>query len=130
MNILILGLGSIGQRHLRNLYHLDKKINFFAVRKKFSTPLLTNKNEALNGDIKKVYNIKYLRKLDDVKKEKLKIDAAFVCTPSKFHVDEAIWLIKNNINIFVEKPLGSSLKNINKLCISILSFRNQWIIEL
>ena len=39
MNILILGLGSIGQRHLRNLAALDKKFNFFIVRKKFITPL-------------------------------------------------------------------------------------------
>ena len=31
------------------------------------------------------------------------------------HVDESITLLKQNINIFVEKPLGSSLKNINKL---------------
>lgn len=115
MNILFVGLGSIGQRHLRNLNKLKIKFKFFAVRKKFFTPLLTNKNKAIKGDIQKKYNIVYLKSLNEIKQKKIKIDAAFICSPSKFHIDETIWLIKNNINVFVEKPLGSSLKNINKL---------------
>jgi len=115
MNALFLGLGSIGQRHLRNLYKIDKNINFYAVRKKFFTPLLTNKNKAIKGNIKKKYKIVYFNSLDSLKKSKIKIDIAFICTPSNFHVDEAIWLLKNNINIFVEKPLGKSLKNVSKL---------------
>lgn len=115
MNILILGLGSIGQRHLRNLRRIDKKINFYAVRKKFFTPHLDNKNKVIKGDIKKKYNIMYLKNLDQINKDRLSIDAAFVCTPSKFHIDEAIWLAKNNINIFVEKPLGDNFRNLDKL---------------
>ena len=115
MNILILGLGSIGQRHLRNLIKIDKKIKFFALRKKFFTPFLNNKNHVIRGDIKKRYKIQYIKNLEDIKRENIAIDAAFICTPSKFHVKESIWLLKNNINIFVEKPLGSSLSNIKKL---------------
>ena len=115
MNILILGLGSIGQRHLRNLKKIDKKINFYAVRKKFFTPHLDNKNKVIKGDIKKKYNIMYLKNLDQINKDQLSIDAAFVCTPSRFHIEEAIWLAKNNINIFVEKPLGDSFRNLDKL---------------
>ena len=34
MNILILGLGSIGQRHLRNLKLIEPKSNFYTIRKK------------------------------------------------------------------------------------------------
>ena len=115
MNILILGLGSIGQRHLRNLAALDKKFNFFIVRKKFITPSLNNENLVIKQDIKKKYNLKYFKNLNQIKKKKIKIDVAFVCTPSKYHIKEAIWLIRNNINVFVEKPLGSSLKDIAQL---------------
>ena len=115
MNALFLGLGSIGQRHLRNLYSIDKNIKFFAIRKKFFTPLLTNKNQAIKGNIKKKYKIIYFDSLEALKKENINIDIAFICTPSNYHVDEAIWLVKNNINIFVEKPLGNSLKNVSKL---------------
>ena len=101
MNALFLGLGSIGQRHLRNLYALDKKTNFYAIRKKFFTPNLNKKNQVIKTDIKKKYKIRYFKSLDDFKKSKIKIDLAFICTPSNFHVDEAIWLAKRNINIFV-----------------------------
>ena len=57
MNILILGLGSIGQIHLRNLSTLNRKFNFFAIRKKFTTPSLNNQNLVTNQDIKKRYNL-------------------------------------------------------------------------
>ena len=45
MNVLILGLGSIGQRHLRNLRAIDKNIKFFTLRRKYVTPFLNNKNQ-------------------------------------------------------------------------------------
>ena len=81
---------------------------------------MTNKNQAIKGNIKEKYNIVYFNSLEALKKENINIDIAFICTPSNFHVDEAIWLVKNNINIF-EKPLGNSLKKylkIKKLLIS------------
>ena len=37
-NILFLGLGSIGQRHFRNLKKIDPKLNFFCIREKNSVP--------------------------------------------------------------------------------------------
>lgn len=115
MNILILGLGSIGQRHLRNLKKISPKTNIFALRKKYLTPMLNNNNRIVKGDLKKKYSLKYINNLNEIKKKKLIIDAALICTPSSHHVTQAIWLIKNNIHCFVEKPLGSSSKNILKL---------------
>lgn len=111
MNILILGLGSIGQRHLRNLKLVDKKINFFSLRRKFKTPLLNNKNVPQEGDIIRKFKIKNFKNFKEIKN----IDTAFICTPSSFHISEAIKLIKKNINVFIEKPLGSNLKNLDKL---------------
>ena len=35
-NVVFLGLGSIGQRHLRNLKKIDRKLNF-VLGKKYST---------------------------------------------------------------------------------------------
>ena len=83
MNILILGLGSIGQRHLRNLHSINKNFNFFVLRKKFITPSLNNKNLVVKQDIKKKYKLKYLKNLGQIKSLSLRIDAAFICTPSK-----------------------------------------------
>ena len=57
MNILIIGLGSIGQRHLRNINKIyNKKVNFFALRKKFKTPTLSNKNKPIKKKLK-IYSI-------------------------------------------------------------------------
>lgn len=124
MNALFLGLGSIGQRHLRNLNKIDNKIKFFAVRKKYFTPSLNKKNQVVKTDIKKKYKITYFKSLDELYKSKIKIDMAFICTPSIYHVNEAISLIKRNINFFIEKPLGSSFKNISKLSNLIKSKKN------
>lgn len=115
MKILIIGLGSIGQRHLRNLKIIVPKAKIYALRKKFITPTLNNFNKVINKDIKKKYSIEYINNLKDIIKKKIKLDCAFICTPSSQHIGQAIWLIKNNINCFIEKPLGSSLSRINEL---------------
>ena len=43
------------------------------------------------------------------------MNAAFICSPSSFHIDETIKILEQKINIFVEKPLDSNLKKIDKL---------------
>jgi predicted dehydrogenase len=115
MNILIIGLGSIGQRHLRNLKKIQTKAQFYALRKKYTTPLLNSANKVTKGDIKKKYSLKYINNLEEINKNKIKLDCAFVCTPTSHHVSQIIWLLKNDINCFVEKPLGSSLTKLKEL---------------
>ena len=115
MNFLFFGLGSIGQRHVRNLIKLKKKSNIFAYRKKCSTPLLNYKNEKIDGSVEKKYNIKSIKKLDYFKKNNIKINAAFICNPSKMHVSTAEWCIKKNIPIFVEKPVATNNNDLNKI---------------
>jgi predicted dehydrogenase len=117
MNILIIGLGSVGQRHLRNIRLVlkNKQFQIYALRRKFHTPLLSNKNIPMNGNIEKKFNIKLINNLHEIKKKNIDIKAAFVCSPTSYHIKEAIWLIANNINCFVEKPLSHNLKNISRL---------------
>jgi|688.fasta_scaffold232458_2 predicted dehydrogenase len=117
MNILILGLGSIGQRHLRNLKIIEPKSKIYAIRskRKIVTPLLDNFNKVKSGDIKKKYSLNYFSSLAEIYKKKIKIDCAFVCTPSSMHVSQVIELLKYNIPCFVEKPLGSTSNNLMKL---------------
>jgi predicted dehydrogenase len=115
MNILIIGLGSIGQRHLRNLKKIQPKAQFYALRKKYTTPLLSSTNKVIRGEIKKKYSLQYINNLEEININKIKLDCAFVCTPTSHHVSQIIWLLKNDINCFVEKPLGSSLKQLKEL---------------
>ena len=52
MKILIVGLGSIGQRHLRNILLIDKTIEIYAYRRTFKTPTLSNNNNVLSKKVK------------------------------------------------------------------------------
>ncbi len=120
MNVLLIGLGSIGQRHLRNIYKIYKKrVNFFALRTKFNTPHLSNKNKPIKKKIESKYNIKLINSLKDINKLKLDLKAAFICTPTSMHIDQLIWLVKNNINVFIEKPISDKLTKISVLKSSI-----------
>ena len=113
MNILIIGLGSIGQRHLRNLSKMKFSKKIFVLRKKFQTPVLNNNLRIIKQNIKVKHNLTYISSLKNI--SKLKIDFAIICTPTNQHIEQSITLLKNNINILVEKPIGSNLKKINQL---------------
>ena len=83
MNILIVGLGSIGQRHLRNIKRLYPKTKFYAFRRNFHTPTLNNFNKVQKFNIQKKYNITYLKSLNNL--NKYKIHAALYVHHS-FHI--------------------------------------------
>jgi len=126
MNFLFFGLGSIGQRHVRNLIKIKKKSKIFAFRKKYSTPLLNHKNEKIKGDVEKKYNIVPIKKLEFFKKNNIKIDAAFICNPSNMHVSTAEWCIKRKIPIFVEKPVATNMNDLKKIQ-KLLKSKNKFI---
>jgi len=97
--ILIVGYGSIGKRHVKNLLQNSKHEILIVTKRK-----INNKNEP---------RIKYFDSLTDALKEDPKI--GFVTNETSFHVETAIKLAKKNIHLFIEKPLSNSSKNIKKL---------------
>jgi len=116
MNILIVGLGSIGQRHLRIL----KKI----YRNKVTIYTLTNsKTSRVIKDNFESFKVKSLAKYYGIKKikiteiNKFKISSAFICNPPNYHLKTAIKLAQQNCHLFIEKPLSTEkgLSSINKL---------------
>tara|TARA_B000000475_G_C16002473_1_gene449445 strand:+ start:1959 stop:2981 length:1023 start_codon:yes stop_codon:yes gene_type:complete len=116
MNIIIIGLGSIGQRHLRNIYKIKgKTVNFYAVRQKFSSPNLSKFNKPLKSSIKKKYKIRYLHSLNEIKNLNITFHSAFICNPTSMHLENLIWLLKHNINVFIEKPISHNLRFISQL---------------
>ncbi len=112
-NFLFIGLGSIGQRHLRNVKKLYPKSNIYALRKISLSPLLNNKNKSLNGNLEKKYNIIKIHDLKNI--EKLNLEAGFICSPTSKHCDDAKILIKKKINTFIEKPIDSNLNKAKNL---------------
>lgn len=102
MKILIIGGGSIGQRHLRNLKKIGiKEIGVVEINKK--------KIE----DIAEKYRVETYKELKNALKEKW--DAIFICTPPATHTKIAIIAIKKETPIFIEKPLSNNLRNIKFL---------------
>lgn len=112
-NLLFLGLGSIGQRHFRNLKKIDKRLNFFCIRKKNIAPFLDNQNKVKDKKINLTkIGIKEIT-FKDIKK--CKIDTAFVTNPTSLHVKNAIKLANLNLDLFIEKPLSHNLDGVKDL---------------
>tara|TARA_B100000795_G_C22804693_1_gene444056 strand:+ start:550 stop:1575 length:1026 start_codon:yes stop_codon:yes gene_type:complete len=113
MKILFVGLGSIGQRHLRNIkkFYPNSKISAYRIlNRKFT---LSNKNKVQKDNLNKKYNIKVFKNF----KESLhdKPDAIFICNPTSMHIKYALIAAKNKINIFIDKPLSDKMIGIRKL---------------
>ena len=115
MNILFFGLGSIGQRHLRNLKKIYPNFNIFALRKKRKTPLLNSKNNKIKGTVEKKYKVNSINNLNYLVKNNILIDGAFICSPSSFHVKQCLWCIKKGIHFFSEKPVAVSIGNLMQI---------------
>ena len=100
MRILIVGFGSIGKRHLENLMNVSN-----------NQLIICSKRNDLEGYKKKGVIIH--RTLNEALKDKP--DVAFVTNDTSLHVPTAIVLAKNNMHLFLEKPLSNSLKDVEKL---------------
>ena len=113
MKILFVGLGSIGQRHLRNINYLYSGTNFLAYRKLNRKLTLDNKNNLSKKDLNKKYNIKLFKNFNTALTNKP--DAVFICNPTSHHMKYALLAAKKGVNVFVDKPLSNNLKNVEKL---------------
>ena len=104
MKFLICGVGSIGERHIRNLINLgfDDIILF----RKRNNPLRTIKN------IFPTYST--LKECLDQKP-----DIAIICNPTHLHIETALQCAKANCNIFIEKPLSHNLERCDELTITL-----------
>ena len=82
MNILFIGIGVVGQRHIRNIKSNFKNIKFYNIHNDHSKQVY-GVNKPLKGDVNSKYNLKTIN-FNDINK-KIKIDAAFICLPNYLH---------------------------------------------
>ena len=102
MKFLIMGCGSIGERHVMNIKSIMPAV---------SIDIFDPRPERLKALYEK-YPIK------TVKEEALdstRYDCVFICTPPVSHIDLAIRALNSGSNVFIEKPLSSRLDRINEL---------------
>ena len=91
--ILIIGFGSIGQRHYKNLKKLGyKNLYVFDTNKK----VISNSKFQIpnfNADTLKEFKI------------------VFICTPNNLHIKHTLAAARAGCHLFIEKPLSHNLKD-------------------
>jgi predicted dehydrogenase len=100
LKILVVGYGSIGKRHIKNLRNFQNIEIIILTKRKLDNFLKKEECQIVNS-------------IDDAIKEKP--DAALITNVTSEHVDIGLKLAKLGIHLFIEKPLSNSFKKINQL---------------
>ncbi len=101
MRFLVMGCGSIGERHIRNL----------AAEAPGSTI------DAFDPQDERLRAVAEKHRITPVKEDAIdsKYDCVLVCTPPNSHLDLAARAARVGSNVFVEKPLSSGLQGVQAL---------------
>lgn len=102
-NILIVGVGSIGERHLRCFMRTQRAV-----------PAICETRSELRSRIANRYGVQsvygdYSAALSSDP------DAVVICTPSNLHVPLAVQAVRSGTHVLIEKPLSTSLDGVEEL---------------
>lgn len=101
MKILVIGCGSIGRRHARNLRELGvEDLVLFDVD--------GNRSEMLARDLRG----RSVRTLDRAYDEQP--DAVLICAPTSLHLALATEALDRACHLFIEKPISHSMEGVNR----------------
>lgn len=101
MRFLIVGLGSIGRRHLKNLRQLGVAQDDI---------ILYRTGKSTLPDIEGYRVISSLASIEDDPP-----DAALICNPTSLHLETAFPLALMGINLFIEKPVSDRMDGLEDL---------------
>lgn len=107
MRFLIIGLGSIGRRHTRNLAALHPKASFSFLRRQKSPDALVSE---LGGDV--------FTDLGEALKDRF--DLVVLATPSALHMDALALLIASGLPLLIEKPIVTSPRDCER-CLELIA---------
>lgn len=112
---LFVGLGSIGQRHLRNLRALlGEGADIAAFRVRGEPDVLNDALEIVAGQsLVSQYRITEFTDLDAALAWGPEV--VFVTNPTSLHVDTALVAARAGCHLFIEKPLGHDLERVPEL---------------
>lgn len=102
MRILVIGSGSIGERHIKNLKSLG-----------VSGISACDRDKERAKYIKDKYEVKTFRDYEEAFNED--IDAVLVCTPTSAHIAPALAAIQQGCHVFIEKPISHTLEGVDNL---------------
>ena len=103
MHFLIIGVGSIGERHLRNFLRID------GVRCSIAE-ISDHTREKIAGEYKVEASYSDYREADLAS-----FDGVVICVPANLHVAIATEVVKAGTHVLSEKPLSMSLDGVDEL---------------
>lgn len=101
-SFLIVGLGSIGQRHLRNLRALGME----------NISVLRSRKGMVPQDLP-LDNVKIFDRIEEALDNGP--NAAVICNPTSLHIPTALALASSGCHLMIEKPLSHSMEGISEL---------------
>ena len=102
-HVVVIGVGSIGERHLRCFGRTDRV-----------DLSICETNETVRNEIARRYAVKHV--FEDLEAvARARPDAAVICTPAPLHVPMAIALARVGTHLLVEKPLSTSDDGVERL---------------
>jgi predicted dehydrogenase len=115
MKALIVGLGAIGQRHVRNLRALlGGDVEILAHRVRGLPHVVTPRLETVpDSSVEQEYDIRVFSRLDEALAEQPEV--AFICNPSSLHVPAALACVRAGCDLFIEKPLSNDRDDVDAL---------------
>lgn len=121
---LFVGLGGIGQRHLRNLRSArGSSVEVHAYRVRREAQVVSDTLQVVPGeDLESKYDVRVHAELDAALA--YRPDVVFITNPSSLHVEIARRALEAGAHVFVEKPLSHSLAGVADL-IRLAEHQNQ-----
>lgn len=115
MKVLIAGLGSVGQRHARNLRALcGAGVEILAYRVRGLPQVITD-TMTLDDTVavEAACGIRSFASLDQSLAERP--DAVMVCNPNSLHLQTAMAAAHAGCHLFIEKPLSHTVDGVDEL---------------
>ncbi|MHA1938134.1 MAG: Gfo/Idh/MocA family protein [Candidatus Thorarchaeota archaeon] len=106
LKVLVVGCGSIGERHLRNLFTLG-----------LSDILICDANRSRIKEITQKYNVTAHHDLEEAIRARPIL--SLVCTPNHSHLPIALKLTQADSHLFIEKPLSDRLEGVDELVATV-----------
>jgi predicted dehydrogenase len=113
MKLLVCGIGSIGQRHYRNLQDLGHEVAIFRSGKNndYNKPFVDAFFKEQNRTNRPVRVFHDLMEALEVFNPR----GVFVTNPNSAHIDVALPAARASKHLFIEKPLSHGLQNLDQL---------------
>jgi predicted dehydrogenase len=102
MRCLVVGCGSIGERHIKNLQDLSVE----------NVSILDKNLERLQY-IKEKYRVTSFENLEEALRQDF--DIVFVCTPPSSHISISTKAVHHEHHVFIEKPLSNNMTDVETL---------------